>query len=394
MTQYHSKVMWDKMKIAIITGTRAEYGLLYPVMRAIQDHPELDLSIIATGMHLSPEHGYTVKEIEKDGFDIDVTVDMLFSNDTGASMAKSVGVGIIGITQALEHIKPNIVLALGDRDEPFAGAIAASHMNIPVAHIHGGDTTGGGCIDDSIRHSITKFAHIHFPVTEESAGRIEKLGEEPWRIHTVGAPGLDTILNAKLIPKEQLIKQYSLNANKPLLLAIQHPVTTQPENAGNEMRTTLEALSELDVQTILVYPNSDAGGRSMIEVIKEYEHIPFLHTFKSLPHIEYLSLLNIADALVGNSSSGIIEASSFHLPVVNIGIRQEGRQRTDNVINVASNKEHIIEAINTALYDEVFKQKVNECVNPYGDGKAGVRIAEVLAEIEIDQKLLQKKITY
>ena len=381
-------------KVAVITGTRAEYGLLYPVMRAIQNHSELDNSIIATGMHLSPEHGYTVKEIEKDGFKVDVAVDMLLSNDTGASMSKSVGIGLIGITQALEQIKPDIVLVLGDRDEPFAGAIAASHMNIPLAHIHGGDSTTGGCIDESIRHSITKFAHIHFPATEESAERIEKLGEEPWRIHTVGAPGLDTILNTKLISKEQLIEQYSLNANEPLLLAIQHPVTTQPENAANEMRTTLEALAELGMQTILVHPNSDAGGRSMIEVIKEYEHLPFLHTFKSLPHIEYLSLLNIADALVGNSSSGIIEASSFHLPVVNIGIRQEGRQRTNNVIDVASNKEQIIEAINNALYDETFKQKVNECINPYGDGKAGLRIAEVLAGIEIDQKLLQKKITY
>jgi len=383
-----------KRKITVITGTRAEYGLLYPVMRAIQNQPELDLSIIATGMHLSPEHGYTITEIENDGFKVDVAVDMLLCNDTGASMAKSLGVGIIGITQALEHIKPNIVLVLGDRGEPYAGVIAASHMNIPIAHIHGGDSTSGGCIDESIRHSITKFTHIHFPATKESAERIKKLGEETWRIHTVGAPGLDTILNTDLFPKEQIIEKYSLNSNEPLLLAVQHSVTTQPENASNEMRTTLEALAELGMQTILVYPNSDAGGRSMIEVIKEYEHLPFMRTFMSLPHIEYLSLLNIADVLVGNSSSGIIEASSFHLPVVNIGIRQEGRQRLDNVIDAVSDKEKIIEAINTALYDKAFKQKVDECVNPYGNGKAGLRIAEVLAGLEINQKLLQKQITY
>ena len=210
----------------------------------------------------------------------------------------------------------------------------------------------------------------------------------------MGAPGLDTILNTELLSQEQLIEQYSLNANEPLLLTVQHPVTTQPENAGDEMRTTLEVLSELGIQTILIYPNSDAGGHSIIEVIKEYEHLPFLHIFKSLPHIEYLSLLNIADGLVGNSSSGIIEASSFHLPVVNIGIRQEGRQRTDNVIDVVPDKEKIIEAINIALHDKAFKQKVNECVNPYGDGRAGLRIAEVLAGLEIDQKLLQKHITY
>ena len=381
-------------KITVVTGTRAEYGLLYPVMRAIQDHPELDLSIIATGTHLSPEYGHTINEIENDGFKVDVAVDMLLSNDTGASMAKSLGIGIVGITQALEHLKPEVILVLGDRAEPFAGAIAAYHMNILVAHSHGGESTNGVCIDESIRHSITKFAHIHFPATEESAARIEKLGEEPWRIHLVGAPGLDTILNTELLPKKQLIERHSLDAGEPLLIALQHPDTTHPENAANEIRITLEALTKLGIQTILIYPNSDAGGRSMIEVINEYKSLPFLRIFKNLPHIEYLSLLNIADALVGNSSSGIIEAPLFHLPVVNIGIRQEGRQHADNMIYVPSDKEQIIEAINTALYDEAFKRKVNECVNPYGDGKAGVRIAEVLAGIEIDQKLLQKKITY
>ncbi|MFA4955703.1 MAG: UDP-N-acetylglucosamine 2-epimerase [Candidatus Methanoperedens sp.] len=383
-----------KRKISVITGTRAEYGLLYPVMKAIENNPKLELSIIVTGIHLSIEHGYTINEIKKDGFKIDVAIDMLLSNDTGASMAKSLGIGIIGITQALEQIKPDIILILGDRGEPFAGAIAASHMNIPIAHIHGGDSTTGGCIDESIRHSITKFAHIHFPATEESVQRIIKLGEETWRIHMVGAPGLDTILNMKLIPRAQLIEKFSLDVSEPLLLAIQHPVTTQPEKAAKEMRITLDGLAELNIQTVLIYPNADAGGRSIIEVIKEYEHLPFLHTFKSLSHIEYLSLMKIASALVGNSSSGIIEASSFHLPVINIGIRQEGRQHANNVLNVVHDKIKIIEAIKTALYDEGFKNKARECVNPYGDGKAGVRIAKFLAEIEINNALLQKRITY
>lgn len=382
-----------KRRITVITGTRSEYGLLYPVMRAIETHPKLELSIIATGMHLSREHGYTLDEIKKDGFSIDATVDMLMSGDTGASMAKSLGKGIIGITEALEKIKPDILLVLGDRDEPFAGAVAAAHMNIPVAHIHGGEVTEG-CIDESIRHSITKFAHIHFPATEESADRIRKMGEEQWRIHTTGAPGLDTILNTKLIPKDQLVKKYLLRQEEPLLLAVQHPVTLQPEKAAEQMRITLEALKEVEIQTVLVYPNSDAGGRSMIEIIKEYEHLPFLHTFKSLSHIEFISLMNIAKALVGNSSSGVIEAPSFHLPAVNIGIRQEGRQHTCNLINVPHDKLKIIEAINKALYDETFKKKVRNCVNPYGNGKTGIRIADMLAKIEINQKLLQKKITY
>lgn len=382
-----------KRRITVITGTRSEYGLLYPVMHAIENHPKLELSIIATGMHLSHEHGYTLNEIKKDGFSIDAMVDMLMIGDTGAHMAKSLGKGIIGMTDALEKIRPDILLVLGDRDEPFAGAVAAAHMNIPVAHIHGGETTEG-CIDESIRHSITKFAHIHFPATEESADRIRKMGEEPWRIHTAGAPGLDTILNTKFIPADQLVKKYSLRKEQPLLLAVQHPVTIQPEKAEEQIRITLEALKELMIQTVLVYPNSDAGGRSMIEAIKEYGHLLFLHTFKSLPHIEFISLMNLANALVGNSSSGVIEAPSFHLPAVNIGIRQEGRQHTCNLINVPHDKQKIIDAIKMALYDETFKKKVHNCVNPYGDGKAGIRIADVLAKIEINQKLLQKKITY
>lgn len=383
-----------KRKITVITGTRSEYGLLYPVMHTIQNHPELDLSVIATGMHLSHEHGYTLDEIKKDGFSIDATVDMLMSGDTGASMAKSLGKGIIGITEALEKIRPDILLVLGDRGEPFAGAIAAAHMNIPVAHIHGGDSTTGGCIDESIRHSITKFAHIHFPATEESAERVRKMGEETWRIHIVGAPGLDTILNMRLIPKEQLIEKFSLKNSEPLLLAVQHSVTIQPESAANEMKITLEALDELKIQTILIYPNSDAGGRSMIEVIKKYENKPFIYIFKSLPHIEFISLMKMADVLVGNSSSGIIEAPSFHLPAVNIGIRQEGRQRSCNIIDVIHDKTQIINAIKVALYDKTFKNKVNKCINPYGDGKAGFRIASILAELEIDRRCLQKRITY
>lgn len=379
-------------KIAVVTGTRAEYGLLAPVMRAIQNHPQLDLSIIATGMHLSQDHGYTIDQIAKDGFKITASVDMHLENSIGApgaSISMSLGVGIMGIARVFDRIEPDIVLILGDRGEALIAAITALHMNIPIAHIHGGDTMTGGVIDSSIRHAITKLAHIHFSATAESAARIKRLGEEPWRIHTVGAPGLDTILNSKLLSKEELVEIYSLNANEPLLLVVQHPITTEPEKAADQMRTTLEALSELNMQTILIYPNSDAGGASMIRVIKEYGDHSFILTSKSLPYIEYLSLLNIADVLIGNSSSGIIEAPMFNLPVVNIGIRQEGRQRSTNIIDVDHDKEQIIEAILCAK----FKRRVNH-VNIYGDGTAGLRIANVLAGLEIDDKLLQKKITY
>lgn len=383
-------------KITVVTGTRAEYGLLVPVMQAIQNHPQLDLSIIATGTHLSVDHGYTIHEIENDGFEVDFTINMHLDNyigDYSPAIPISLGVGMMGIARALDQLKPDVVLILGDRGEVLIAAIAALHMNIPIAHIHGGDTMTGGAIDSSIRHAISKLAHIHFPATEESAARIKRLGEESWRIHTVGAPGIDTILHTALLSTEQLAKLYSLDLNEPLLLAVQHPITTQPEAAADQMQIILESIMELQVQTILVYPNSDAGNSSMIKVIKEYEHLPFLQTFKNLPHIEYLSLLRSADVLIGNSSSGIIESAAFHLPVVNIGIRQEGRQRSVNVIDVDHDKEEIIGGINIAR-DEAFIQKVSECINPFGDGTAGLRIANVLAGLKLDQKLLQKKITY
>ena len=380
-------------KICVVTGTRAEYGILKPVMKAIKESPMLELSVIATGMHLAQQFGYTLKEIEKDGFKIDARADMLLSGDTGTTMAKSVGKGIISIAQALDIIKADIILVLGDRIEPLATAIAGAYMNIPVAHIHGGDSAKAG-LDESARHAITKLSHIHFPATEKSAERIIKMGEDPSNVFVVGAPGLDSILNEELIGPEKIAKSYNLDLSEPILLAIQHPVTTEVGDAPDQIREMLEAVFELEHQAIMVYPNADAGGREMIEVIKEYEKYPFIKTFKSIPHKKYLSLMKIATVMLGNSSSGIIEAPSFGLPVINIGSRQEGRERAENVIDVDYDKEQIKAAIKKTLHDENFKEKVKNCKSPYGDGKAGVRIADILSEIKIDKKILQKRLTY
>ena len=380
-------------KICVVTGTRAEYGILKPVMDAIKKSPTLELSVIVTGMHLAQQFGYTLREIEEDGFRIDAKVDMLLSGDTGTAMAKSIGNGIISIAQALDIIKSDIILILGDRTEPFAAAIAGAYMNIPIAHIHGGDSAKAG-LDEYARHAITKLAHIHFPATENSAERIIKMGEDQSNVFVVGAPGLDSILNEKLIEPEKIAKIYNLDLSEPILLVMQHPVTTEVEDAPDQIRETLEAISELKHQTILIYPNADAGGRKMIEVIKKYEKYLFITIFKSIPHVEYLSLMKITSVMVGNSSSGIIEAPSFGLPVVNIGSRQEGRQRAENVIDVGYNKEEIKAAIKKALYDEDFKRKVKNCKSPYGDGKAGVRIADILSKIKTDKNLLQKRLTY
>ena len=379
-------------KIAVITGTRAEYGIFKSVLREIEANLELNLSLIVIGMHLSAEFGYTVKEIEEDGFKIDAKIDVLHSEDTGAAMSKSIGRCMVRTANALEKIKPDVLLILGDRSEMLVGAVSATYMGIPIAHIHGGDVSGN--VDEPVRHAITKLAHIHFAATEESADRIIKMGEEPWRVHVVGAPGLDLILNEKMPEPREIARKYGLDLSKPILLVVQHSVITEADDAPNQIRETLEAIVELGYQTILIYPNADAGGRRMIEVIREYEKYPFIKTFRSVIHKEYLSLMKLASVIVGNSSSGIIEAPSFRLPVVNIGTRQKGRQRAENVINIDYDKEEIKMAIQKALYDKKFKEKVKNCKNFYGDGKAGMRIANVLSEIKIDKKLLEKRMTY
>jgi len=379
-------------KIAVVTGTRAEYGTLSHVLKAIEARPELQLSLVVTGMHLSHEFGYTVQEIERDGFKIDAKVDMLLSSDTTEAMTKSIGLGIIGMAQTWEQLKPDIIMVLGDRIEPLAAVIAGAYMNIPVAHIHGGDTCGN--IDNPARHAITKFAHIHFPATRKSAERIIKMGEEGWRVHMVGSPTLDTILNETLLSAEVLSKQLGLDLSQPLILVVQHSVTTQVDEAPKQMRETLEAIVEIAYPTVLIYPNSDAGGRRMIEVIKEYEKYPFIKTFRSLPRQDYLSLMKVASVMVGNSSSGIIEAPSFGLPAVNIGIRQEGRERGKNVIDVGHKRQEILAAIEKALTNESFLREVKKRENPYGDGKTGPRIAEILSKVEITPQLLQKRMTY
>lgn len=377
-----------KRKIAVLTGTRAEYGILRPLLRRINAHPKLDLYIIATGMHLSDEFGYTIREIEKDGFRIYAKLDTLNREDTGAGMARYIGNTIIKLSEVFEDLKPDILILLGDRGEMLAGAIAATCMNILIVHLHGGETSGS--VDEGFRHAISKLAHLHFVATEEARQKLISMGEDPSRIFVVGAPGLDDIFE-NLIPPEEIAERYNLDLLKPIILLIQHPVVTEVDEAPNQIRETLEAIAELKLQTIVIYPNADAGGRRMIKIIKEYEQkYPFIRAYKSLPRRDYLSLMNVASVMVGNSSSGIIEAPSFGLPVVNIGTRQKGRLRVGNVIDVDYNKEDIKKAILKAIYDENFRKKVKSVKNLWGDGKASERIVNILANIVIDKNLLQK----
>lgn len=380
--------------VAVVTGTRAEFGLLKSPMEHIRSHEALSLSTVVTGMHLSPQYGNTHTEIERVGFDIDRKVEMLFDSDTGLGMAKSLGVGISGMAEAFRDLDPDIVLVLGDRDEPFAAGVAAAHMQVPVAHIHGGDVMIGATIDDSLRHALTKFAHIHFPVSEQSAERIRRLGEEPSRITVSGAPGLDDILNGEYVPGTEACTQLGLDPNRPLILLVQHPVTTQPGAADEHMQATVDALEDIEAQIVLIYPNSDAGSNQMIDVIQSLPDCDDLLTFENLPRELYLGVMDAADVMAGNSSSGILEAPSFDLPVVDIGPREEGRQRADNTVSVPHETNAIEEAIRMCLTEEKMRQRAESSPNPYDYDGAGQRIADALATVEVDDSLLRKNITY
>lgn len=378
-------------KVLYISGTRADYGLMRETLFSIKRYPGLGIEVAATGMHLMPEFGKTIDEIKKDGFKIH-RIEARYREDNKESMANFIGELVQLLTKAIKKIKPDIILILGDRGEMLAGAIVGAYLTIPVAHIHGGDVSG--TVDDIARNAITKLSNIHFPATKQSAERIKKMGEDPQRIFVTGAPGLDSILNEKLFSKKDIIKKYDLDSSRPIMLVIQHPVTMEIEDAGRQIKETMEAAREMKLGTIMIYPNADAGGRKMISVIKRYKKYPFIKIYKSIPRKDYLSLMSVASVMVGNSSSGIIEAPSFHLPIVNIGGREKGRESAVNVIEADYNEDQIKKAIKKAVYDRNFREKVKKCSNPYGNGRAGIKIADILSKIKLDKKLLQKQITY
>lgn len=375
-----------KRKILYITGTRADYGLMHSVLEEINKDPDLELQIVATGMHLMEEFGFTFEEIKNDGFKT-FKINDTFKADDKYSMSLFIGKFIEDLTEQIKIIKPDIILLLGDRGEMLAGAIVGTYLSIPIAHIHGGDVTS--TVDEHARHAITKLAHIHFPATKKSANRIINMGEDKWRVHITGSPAIDSISKERLIEPREIAEKYNLDLNKPILLVVQHPVTMEFKNSANQIRETLNALSELEYQTILIYPNADAGSRKMINVIKKFEEKPFIQTFKSLPRKDYLSLMNVASVMIGNSSSGIVEAPYFNLLVINIGDRQQNRERGNNIIDVKNDKKEIVSAVSSILNKS--KEKYE---SPYGKGETGKIIVDILKSIKIDENLLQKKLAY
>ncbi len=376
-------------KILYITGTRADYGLARPILFAIKNDHKLKVELAVTGMHLMHEFGFTINEIKKDSFTYHV-IDATYEKDNKASMSYFLGKFIIKLTKKLQEIKPDIILLLGDRAEQLAAAIVGAYLNIPVAHLHGGEKTS--TVDELARHAITKFAHIHLPATKQSAQRIKKLGEDKWRIHVVGSPGIDSIKPEIKPNKKEICRKLNFDPNKPIAIIAQHPVTPEEHQAAFQMQQTMEAIKELKLQAIITYPNADAGGRRMIKVIEQYKNLKNIRIFKSIPHSSFINLLKISDVIIGNTSSAIIEAPSLKLPAVNIGSRQLGREHSNNIINANYKKEEIIKAIKKALSQNFRKKLTGK--NPYGDGKTANRVAKILSKIKVNEKLIQKQITY
>jgi len=378
--------------IAVVTGTRAEYGYLYPLMNAIQHTEGLRLVPLVTGTHLFPKFGNT-SELVEHVFPSTVKIPMTLPGDTLKDMALYFASGVINFVDYLDKNRPDILVVLGDRSESFAAGLAAFYLNIPIAHINGGDVTGT-TIDESIRHALTKIAHIHFVHTKQNAERVEKMGEEKKRIFVTGALTLDTILQTKLPSKTEVFTNYHLKEDKATFLVVFHPITTIEDKGYSQLQELFVVLDALKEQTVLFYPNIDAGADQLRKLIKTYEDRPYLHTFINIPHVDYLGLLKSVDVMIGNSSSGIIEAPAFHIPVVNIGSRQQGRERSINIIDVAPRNDDIQSAIHKALFDKKFRKKIQKYDNAFGDGHASERIVEILKKIEINESLIQKQITY
>ena len=377
-------------KICIITGTRAEYGLLRWVMQGIKADPELTLQIIATGMHLSPEFGLTYREIEQDGFQIDRKVEMLTSSDTPVGIAKSIGLGLIGFADALNDLHPDLIVVLGDRFEIFSAVSAALVARIPVAHLHGGEATEGS-IDEALRHSITKMSHLHFVAAEEYRLRVIQLGEQPDRVLLVGGLGADNICRLKLLDREALQQSLGFELGQKSLLVCFHPATLETNTAAQQMAELLAALAELrNTQLVFTMPNADTDGRVLIQLIEQFvaQHAN-TRAYTSLGQLRYLSCMAHVDAVVGNSSSGLLEAPSFQKGTINIGDRQRGRLQAASVINCEPTR-HSITAALVRLYSKEFQASLSKVRSPYGEGGASAAIVAKIKSIPLSGVLKKR----
>jgi len=378
-----------KRKIAVVTSSRADYSHLYWPLRDLSRHPSVDLRIIAMGPHLSPEFGHTFAEIERDGFPIAARVECLLSSDSDLGMAKTIGVATLSFADLLGRMRPDLLLLIADRYEMLAPASVALALRIPIAHIEGGEVSEGA-IDDAVRNALTKMGHIHFTSTNVAQQRVIAMGEEAWRVHQAGAPSLDHLRRRTLLTREELKVRLQIELSQPAILVSYHPVTLAHDTT-EEAGALFAALGEVPEALIFCYPNADAGSRSLIERTRA-----FLATrgrgriFTNLDSVTYWSLLRQVRTLVGNSSSGIMETASFALPTVNIGMRQQGRERAANVLDAAADKTAILKTIEEARSQE-FRNSLQGMVNPYGDGHASEKIVEILTTVPLGRELLIKR---
>ena len=393
-----------RRKVAVYTGNRAEYGLQYPIIRSLEECPDIEAFLIVSGAHLDEDFGLTRNEIERDGFTVFREALITQEGDSLFDTTKAIASGILSVADALHQLKPDFCIVYADRYEGLAAMIASTQMNIPTVHIEGGDVTEGGALDDSVRHAMTKLAHIHFTTNQEAARRVINLGEEPWRVHNVGFPALDLIVRGEFATEREIAERFFIDLDRPIVLFTQHSITTEVEDASSQVNGALDALIRLagqGVQVVATYPNNDAGGKAIIRAMKsrELDKLENIQLHKSLGRYNYHGFLNVCGrvtngACVGNSSSGIKETPAFGCPVVNIGSRQKGRLRAKNVLDVGYEQDEIVAACEKALHDKEFRELCRTAENPYGAGDSGSKIASVLSKIEINAALTQKKITY
>jgi UDP-hydrolysing UDP-N-acetyl-D-glucosamine 2-epimerase len=377
----------ERLRLLVVTGTRADFGLWLPVLQAADRTESVEVQLLVTAMHLDPRFGSTVGEVRRAGYSIAAEVPSTPAGDSRADMAVAIGDALRGMALVLAGERPDWLLVLGDRGEQLAAALAALHIGIAVAHLHGGEVTRGA-VDDTVRDLVTRIAHLHLVATAEAGERLSAMGEEAWRIHRVGAPGLDQLAAEAASDLAELRRRHGLPAGDPYLLVVQHPETVGEERALPDLEATLSAVEQTGLATLVVYPNADAGGRAMVERLGTAG--PGVRTVPSLPRGDYATLLAGAAAVVGNSSSGIIEAPLLGVPAVNVGRRQEGRTRGDNVIDVPADATAIADAIRRAI-QPAFREGLSR-TSPYGDGRAGERVIERLLATPRDERLLTKRI--
>jgi GDP/UDP-N,N'-diacetylbacillosamine 2-epimerase (hydrolysing) len=380
-----------RRKIGLVTVARSDFGIYESVVQQLEDIPFFELQLLVTGAHFSPEFGDTVRDIEAQGYSYKAGLEMLLSSDSPQAVGKSVGLGIISLAQSFAEDRPDILLVLGDRVDMIVGPLAAVSFNIPVAHIGGGAVTEGA-IDELIRHAITKMSHLHFVTCEQYAQRVLQMGEEPWRVINTGSPALDRIVVHDPLPMESLSERVGLDLQRETFLVTFHPVTLETARLEEQVEALIVALEESGKQIILTFPNSDTGSRYIIERFERFAvSLPNrARMLKNAGSDIYLSLMATVSAMVGNSSSGIAEAPSFRLPVVNIGTRQDGKVHAVNVIDVGYSREEITRGMAKAL-DAGFRGRLSDLKSPYGDGKAGEAIVGILHDVSIDDQLLRKK---